>query len=313
MQASELRGCIFDIQRFSVHDGSGIRTCVFFKGCPLRCSWCQNPEGMAAENELIWLDRSCIRCGTCTGLSLEGGLAWQEERLQICSHADEDWDGITNACPSGALHWSGTEYTVEEVMNVIRRDLPFYRHGGGGVTLTGGDPVLQADFSEALLHQCCAEHISTAIETEAALPWDRMTPLLDLADALYVDLKLLDADESRRHTGQDNTVPLDNLSRLLTGVHRDKVVVRTPLIPGITATENNLRAASAFLASLFPDVPWQLLNYNTLAPAKYQLLGKQYPFAMDLPAFTSAEMEAFAATARSGGMRRVFWVQGESA
>lgn len=314
MPASERRGRIFDIQRFSVHDGAGIRTCVFFKGCPLCCSWCQNPEGVHREREVIWIERSCIRCGTCTGLARAGGLAWNaDEHLVVRGDAPEDWDRLMEACPSGALRFSGTDYTVQEVMDIVRRDAPFYRHGGGGITLTGGDPVLQAEFAGALLRQCRSENIHTAMETEAALPWEKMDPLLADLDEIYVDLKLVDPEDARRHTGQDSTVVLSNLTKLLTGSHASKVTVRTPLIPGITATEKNLMEAASFLAALNPDATWELLNYNPLAPAKYPMLGRRYALAEDLPAFTAHEMETFSKLAARGGMRRVIWEHGESA
>ena len=308
-----LRGRFFDIQRFSTRDGRGIRTCVFFKGCPLRCSWCQNPEGLSRERAVVWLDKKCIRCGTCTQAVQDGGLFWKNARLTVRMEASEDWDDLIDCCPAAALRWSGMDCTIEEVMEVIRRDVPFYRHGGGGVTLSGGDPVLQAEFARALLEACAAEEISTAMETEAALPWAQMKPMLDLLDQVFVDLKVLDPDNARRYTGMSSGQIQENLRRLLTGKHKGKVTVRTPLIPGVTATEENLRAASAFLAQLDPDVRWELLNYNALAPAKYPLLGMTYPLGQDLAAFSESEMEVLAALAKSGGMRRVFWEHGGTA
>lgn len=311
--SEEIRGRIFDIQRFSTHDGRGIRTSVFFKGCPLRCSWCQNPEGLSPGREIMWLESRCIRCGLCTQSAAAGGLFWEDGSLRIEPQAPEDWGGLAAECPSGALRWCGEDRTVPEVMDVIRRDVPFYRHGGGGVTLTGGDPAAQTEFAAALLRQCRAEGISAAMETEAALPWADLEPLLGLLDEIYVDLKLLDDAEAKKYTGCGSENVRENLTRLLSGEHRKKVTVRTPLIPGITATEKNLREASAFLAALRPETPWELLNYNALAPAKYPLLGREFPLGKDLTPFSRGQMEAFADLARSGGMQGVFWEHGEPA
>lgn len=306
--SEELRGRLFDIQRFSVHDGRGIRTAVFFKGCPLRCSWCQNPEGLRREPELVWMAGRCIRCGECVKRSAAGGVFWEGEGLAADAEAPEDWQEILAACPGGALRWSSRDMTVSEVMDVIRRDIPFYRHGGGGVTLSGGDPVMQPDFAAALLRQCRREGVSTAMETEAALPWEQLEPLLEWLDEICVDLKLMDEGAAKRYTGCGSNLILDNISRLLSGPHKGKVTVRTPLIPGITAAEENLRRASAFLAALGPEIPWELLRYNVLAPAKYALLRQTYPLPQDLAAQTDEEMERLSAAAKSGGMRNVLWM-----
>ncbi|MBD5560595.1 MAG: glycyl-radical enzyme activating protein [Clostridia bacterium] len=304
--SEELRGRIFDIQRFSLQDGSGIRTSIFFKGCPLRCCWCQNPEGLRLDAELIWMEANCIRCGTCTQIARSGGLDWQDGRLKICPQADENWDHLVWACPGGALRFSGQDYTVPQLMDVIRRDIPFYRHGTGGVTLSGGDPVMQADFAGALLAACRREGIHTALETEAALPWERLSPLLDNLDLIFVDLKLVDPVLARRYTGVGSETTKDNLRRLLLGEHRSKVTVRTPLIPGITATAANLQEAAAFLSALDPGVRWELLNYNPLAPAKYALLGRRYPLRADLTAYSREQMEQFVLAARESGAPGAF-------
>lgn len=307
MTTSEPTGRIFDIRRFSTHDGGGIRTTVFFKGCPLRCAWCHNPEGIDFGRRPLWFAGKCIGCGSCAEAAQCGGVRRTDAGIAVDPSASEDWDAILDACPTGALRWDSRDVTVDEVMEVIRKDAPFYAHGGGGATLSGGDPLMQADFARELLLRCREEGVHTAIETELHAPESVVQTVLPLAELIYADLKLMDGNLHRRYTGAGNGQILSNLEWLLTGTMAERLILRTPLIPGITASSENLRAIAQWLAARNPDVRWELLNYNPLAAAKYPLVGRTYCFADNPKRFSPEKMADFAELARSAGARNVFY------
>ncbi|MGN0185391.1 MAG: glycyl-radical enzyme activating protein [Aristaeellaceae bacterium] len=307
MTTSEHTGRIFDVRRFSTHDGGGIRTTVFFKGCPLRCAWCHNPEGIDFVRWPLWFAGKCIGCGSCAETARFGGVRRMETGIAVDPAAEEDWDAVLDACPTGALRWDSRDVRVDELMELIRRDAPFYAHGGGGATLSGGDPLMQAEFARELLLRCREEDVHTAIETELHAPEEAVQAVLPLVDLIYADLKLLDGGLHRHWTGVGNERILSNLEALLTGPLSERLILRTPLIPGITATEENLRAIAAWLARRNPAVRWELLNYNPLAAAKYPLVGREYSLPPKLPRFSAEQMEAFAELTRSAGAKNVFY------
>lgn len=307
MTTSERTGRIFDVRRFSTHDGGGIRTTVFFKGCPLRCAWCHNPEGIDFGRRPLWFAGKCIGCGGCVELARFGGVRRTETGIAVDPAAEEDWDAILDACPTGALRWDSRDVRVDELMELIRRDMPFYAHGGGGATLSGGDPLMQADFARELLLRCREEGVHTAIETELHAPEEAVQAVLPLVDLIYADLKLMDGGLHRHWTGVGNERILSNLEALLTDPLSERLILRTPLIPEITATEENLRAIAAWLARRNSAVRWELLNYNPLAAAKYPLVGRAYSLQENLPRFSAEQMEAFAELARSAGVKNVFY------
>ena len=311
MTTSEHTGRIFDVRRFSTHDGGGIRTTVFFKGCPLRCAWCHNPEGIDFGRRPLWFAGKCIGCGSCAEAARFGGVRRTETGIAVDPAAEEDWDAILDACPTGALRWDSRDVRVDELMELIRRDMPFYAHGGGGATLSGGDPLMQADFARELLLRCREEGVHTAIETELHAPEEAVQAVLPLVDLIYADLKLMDSGLHRQWTGVGNERILSNLEALLKGPLSkqlsERLILRTPLIPEITATEENLRAIAAWLAGRNPAVRWELLNYNPLAAAKYPLVGREYGLPAKLPRFSAEQMAAFAELARSAGLKNVFY------
>ena len=307
MTTSEHTGRIFDVRRFSTHDGGGIRTTVFFKGCPLRCAWCHNPEGIDFGRRPLWFAGKCIGCGSCAEAARFGGVRRTETGIAVDPAAEEDWDAILDACPTGALRWDRRDVRVDDLMELIRRDMPCYAPGGGGATLSGGDPLMQADFARELLLRCREEGVHTAIETELHAPEEAVQAVLPLVDLIYADLKLLDGGLHRHWTGVGNERILSNLEALLTGPLSERLILRTPLIPEITATEENLRAIAAWLARRNSAVRWELLNYNPLAAAKYPLVGREYSLQENLPRFSAEQMEAFAELARSAGVKNVFF------
>lgn len=298
------RGRIFDVRRFSTHDGNGIRTTVFFKGCPLKCLWCHNPEGIDFARRPVWFAGKCIRCLNCVKAVRHGGVKWTDTGIVLLPEAPEDWDGVMDFCPTGALRWDSRDVTVDDLFAEIARDKPFFVHGGG-VTLSGGDPLAQPAFAQALLTRCRDEGIHTAMETELHAPAHAANTVLPLCDLIYADLKLYDAQAHVRYTGMDNRMILERMAELLTGELASRVIVRTPLIPGITATKENLTAIGRFLIRCNPDVRWELLNYNPLAAAKYPLVDRRYGLSETLPKYDKARMEAFRDMARQCGVKHI--------
>lgn len=305
-QEKENKGLIFDIRRFSTHDGDGIRTTVFLKGCPLRCVWCQNPEGLSREISPMHMENKCIGCGTCVALARDGGMQREDGRITLHRERHEDWAALADACPAEALVLDSRFYSVPDLLTELRKDAVFFRHGGG-VTFSGGDPLLQAGFVAKVAEALQEEGIHTAIETELGVSRENVDLVLPHIDQIFADMKVDDDALHRRYTGVSNRQIKENLTRLLTGPYRERVIVRTPLIPGYTATEENLRRIAHFLSALCPDVHYELLGYNPLAQAKYHLVGREYCFSEeDNPKlYTKEQMQHFAEIVRENGIRNL--------
>lgn len=276
---ARLEGLIFDIEKFAVHDGPGIRTAVFVKGCPLRCLWCHNPESQAREPEPGFLARRCIEaCDDCIRVCRHDALVAarddgapsiriRRERCTLCR------DCVT-ACPTGGMAVIGESMTVEEVFAQVRRNQSFYRHSGGGVTVTGGEPLTQWTFVRALLRRCREHAISTALDTCGHGSWEHLSAMLEFTDLLLYDVKEIDSATHARLTGVPNTVILDNLRRAAElGV---PTAVRIPLIPGHNDSEANVRAIGELVRQLPNVVQIELLPYHRLGETKYRWLDRGY-------------------------------------
>ena len=306
-------GMVFDIRRFSVHDGQGIRTTVFLKGCPLRCRWCQNPEGIEPFRRPLWFSGACIHCGRCTQTAAKAqGLpcVWEGDMLRI--HFDpaappETWEAALDACPAKALAWSGRLAAVEEVMEEVEKDRVFFTHSGG-CTLSGGEPLAQGGFALGLLEQCRKAGIHTAIETSLYAPPETVNDAAELCDHIFADCKVFDGPRHAEAAGQDNALILDNLERLLSGKHAGKLTVRTPLVPRWTAGPENIAAIAAFIAACNAaphPVSYELLNYNPLARSKYPHGELEWTLPENTGPFAAEQMEAFRRTAREKGVHCV--------
>jgi len=269
-----VKGTITDIQRFSIHDGPGIRTTVFLKGCNMRCFWCHNPETLGAAPELQFFPSKCIGCGACLETCpreahqvVDSEHVLLRERCVACGQCAE-------TCYAEALVMAGREATASEVMEQVLRDKPFYDNSGGGMTLSGGEPLFQIEFSLELLRIAKAEGLHTAVETNAAWPWERVAQILPSTDLVMMDIKALDAAKHREATGIANALILENARRLSREAR--SLLVRTPVIPGFNDTEEDI-GAIAELAAGFPNlVAYELLPYHPLGEGKYKSLGMPY-------------------------------------
>lgn len=297
-------GIVFDIKRFATHDGHGIRTTVFLKGCPLRCAWCQNPEGLCIQPQILYMENKCMHCGICASLSKQQGIRMIQGALHIDRKAQEDWEELCEECPTGALRFDARSYTIEELMQEIHKDEAFFRHGGG-VTLSGGEPLLQSDFAISILKRCHEEGIHTAIESSAYTPLSVLQEAVPYIDQLFIDMKLFDKNLHKAYTGVENDQIIENIRWLLTSEHRNKVTIRTPLIPEMSARIDNIAAIAKFISTLYPKVRYELLNYNPLAKAKYDYLNMEYCFDENPKLFTKEEMQVFYQCARDQGLRHM--------
>ncbi len=268
----QVEGIVFDIQRYSLHDGPGLRTNVFLKGCPLRCHWCANPESQSLPPELALFSHSCMACGQ---FEPPCPVCW-DGRAGRSETLTAEFDRRAAICPTGAIHWIGRRRTAGEVITEVLRDAPFYEDGGG-MTLTGGEPTMQPEMALALLRLAKAEYISTALETCGQTRWEVLAGLLPYLDDILYDVKHLDREIHRAFTGLGNELILDNLRRL--AAVGAPVTVRVPLIPGFNASVESVRAIAAFVRALDgPVKAVDLLPYHTLGQAKYQALGRDYPW-----------------------------------
>lgn len=297
------QGLIFDIERFSTADGPGIRTVVFFKGCNLHCYWCHNPESLRCFPEVEYVPADCLNCGACGAVCPRGchvitpqGHVFDRTE---CIHCQ----ACAAQCPVSALKGIGRTVSVEDCMAEIRADAPFYARSGGGVTLTGGEVLLQSEFASSLLQQCRAEGIHTAVESNLSLDREQLERLLPWLDLVMTDIKHMDSAAHRQATGAGNERILENL-RWLDGQGID-LIVRTPVIPGFNDTVENIEQTAAFLDRLENLRYYELLSYNPMGNDKRRRLG--YAVA-DIPVPGREKMALLADHA--SGCRRPVWVDG---
>jgi pyruvate formate lyase activating enzyme len=267
-------GIVFDIKKFSLHDGPGIRTTVFLKGCPLQCTWCHNPEGISPRSEIHFFERRCIACLDCLDTCLYQAISWETgtrvhhlERCQRCGLCVE-------VCPAEALQLAGTPMGVADVLAEIEKDVLYYDQSGGGATFSGGEPLVQIEFLTALLAGCRDRGIHTAVDTCGHVPYAFFEQVHSLVDLFLYDVKLMDPQRHLEHTGVPNQRILGNLESLAR--NGAALIARIPIIPGINDDSENIDAAGVFLASLGNIQAVNILPYHRAAAEKYQRMNNLY-------------------------------------
>ena len=295
-----ITGIVTDIQRFSIHDGPGIRTTVFMKGCPLRCAWCHNPETLSPAPQVQVLPDKCIGCGECltacprgAHVMVEGRRVFLRQRCAACGRCAE-------TCYAGALTLVGKTMTAEEVTAQVLRDRPFYDNSGGGVTLSGGEPLCQCEFSREVLRLCKDAGLHTAVETNLAAPWEDLASILPVTDLVLADVKMMDPALHQRWTHLPNDGVLANARRL--SQQAVDLVVRTPVIPGVNDTSDQIGRIADFIAGFANLLYYELLPYHPLGRGKYESLGLP-PAMPDTRAPAPEHMQALAEAARQRGIK----------
>ena len=274
--AQTKNGIIFNIQHCSIHDGPGIRTTVFLKGCPLRCKWCANPESQRREIELGWTKNECISCGGCLFLLKEYGLKTDGEKIHWDKNVIPAESRVKRACPSTALHVIGREVNIADVMNEIEKDKPFYANSGGGLTVSGGEPLMQADFTIALLEEARARGINTAMETSAFGSTEQFVAIAKQLDYLFTDIKAMNDDIHIANTGVSNELILKNIRAVRDACPELKICIRTPVIPDVNDNTDEITAIRDFIKTLGGNTEYELLKYHKLGIPKYESLHRTY-------------------------------------
>ena len=265
-------GNITDIQRFSLNDGDGIRTTIFFKGCNMHCDWCHNPETIARSNDLMFYECNCIGCGQCFEVCKQKVHTMENDKHMLRMEKCIGCSRCVNICFAEALRFSSRSVSTEEVMEEVLQDRAYYDYSGGGVTLSGGEVFCQTDFAESIIDACVTEGINVAVETNLLNSFDKIAPVLRKLALVMFDIKLFDNEMHKKYTGTDNAIVLKNAAEIdELGI---PLIVRTPLIPGVTDSDENLLAIAEFVSKLKNVSIYELLNFNPLGESKYKALAR---------------------------------------
>jgi len=267
-------GVIFDIRKYSIHDGPGIRTTVFFKGCPLRCWWCHNPEGQDVEPELVYRKSRCIGCDECSKNCQREAISLVAQSISLNREKCVPCNNCCRVCPSDALSIAGKQMSVKEILEEIEKDRTFYEESRGGVTFSGGEPLMQPDFLNALLKECKERAIHTAVNTCGFAQYEIIDRIRDKVDLFLYDIKTMDNRKHRKYTGASNEQILKNLKKLAES--GSSIVISFPIIPGINDDDKNVTRTAKFISSLPNIQQVNLLPYHRAGIEKYKNLGKPY-------------------------------------
>jgi pyruvate formate lyase activating enzyme len=293
-------GLVFDIKKFALHDGPGIRTTVFFKGCPLRCAWCHNPEGQLPVRELMVRRSRCIRCGACAPCCENDAIEIKKDGPHIVRGMCKVCGACAEACNSDAVQLVGKWMTAKEVMAEVLKDTPFYEQSGGGVTFSGGEPLAQPIFLRDLLKASKRAGLHTTVDTCGHGPWKALDSILAHTDTFLYDLKHMDDRRHRQYTGVSNKRILQNLERLAKS--RAKIIVRYAVVPGINDDDKNIREMAKFVAKLKRIERIDVLPFHTMALEKYSSLNRNEGMAgVKLP--TKENLRRIAKTLEERGLK----------
>jgi len=265
---------ITNIARGSLHDGPGVRTVIYFKGCSLKCKWCHNPETLSAQKQILYTPTKCIHCGKCIEVCPEhhkiqgNDMLFLRDNCTVCGKC-------VNVCPALALSLCGEEMTVSELFEEILKDLHYYTASGGGVTFSGGECLLHPQFIAEIAKICKDNKIHTTVESAFFAPWQNIETVLPFVDLFFADLKIADSENHRKFTGQDNSLIIENITKLST--KHSNIILRIPVIPGVNDSDDDIVAFSKIIKTFGKGIrKIELLKYNNLAESKYDILGKEY-------------------------------------
>ena len=279
-------GIVFNIQKFSVHDGEGIRTLVFLKGCPLRCRWCSNPESQRMKPEHAFNPSRCLTaelCGRCLKACKTGALSLKDGFILFDVRKCKQCMACTEACPAGAQTQYGSLMKVKDILDKVERDAVFFSRSGGGLTLSGGEALAQFDFALALLRAARKRALDTTIETCGYYPYEHMHEACRYLNKLIMDIKMLDPEKHKQYTGVDNALILDNFKRVVEDFPELPILVRTPVIPGVNDSDEEIMAIRNLIPRR-PNIEYELLTYHRLGQPKYGYLGRGYGLDADVVA-----------------------------
>jgi len=293
-------GIVFNVQKYSVHDGPGIRTIVFLNGCTLACRWCSNPESQSGHPQLAYNAGRCIgteHCSRCFEACPKGAITKADDgKISIDRSLCRGCDGLfcAHACPSQGLIIYGDTRSVEQVLRVVEQDAIFYSRSGGGMTISGGEPLFQRDFALAMLREARRRRIKTAIETCGNVPWETIQEAAGNLNHVLFDIKHMDNASHKAWTGGENTRILDNFRRLATTFPDLPILCRTPVIPGFNDNAEAIRGIAEYIAP-YPNVSYELLPYHRLGTQKYDFLGREYEMGtVSLPKSATPPLQALA-------------------
>src|SRR5574344_232319 len=268
---------IFDIKRYSINDGPGIRITLFFKGCPLSCAWCHNPEGMSPAQSKMYTLNKCIGCGSCIGVCPNGALSMDKGGKGVITDKTKCvcCGKCAEVCPSKAMEMAGKIYSVDQIMKEIRKEKPFFEESGGGVTFCGGEPLMHRNLLLSILKECGKESFHRTVDTSLYASEEVVREVAANCELFLVDLKLMDNALHKKYTGVSNTLIHKNIGVL--AELEKKFIIRIPLIDGVNSDDTNIIASAKFLASLPGDSPIvELLPYHDIAKGKHARLGTVY-------------------------------------
>ncbi|MBN2039614.1 MAG: glycyl-radical enzyme activating protein [Spirochaetes bacterium] len=295
-----MEGIVFNIQRYSIDDGPGVRTTVFLKGCPLTCLWCSNPESQNPEPEITWRYTSCIRCGTCVKTCPLGLITLDDEGVHINRKECTRCGKCIETCKPGALQMSGRKMTVEEVYSTVKRDIDFYKVSGGGCTCSGGEILMQADFVAELFKLCKADGIHTCADTTGFGSEQALEKILEYTDLVYFDLKHMDPEKHKEYCGVSNDVILKSLALIIE--KKIETVIRVPLIPGYNDSDENISELGKTVSGLTKDVVVNLLPYHRYGENKYRMVDMVYQLS-NVPTPTEEQLNKAKEIIESYGLK----------